>query len=143
MNYFNDTLRDAGMLVLRFGIGFMIMLHGYPKITGGPETWAFLGSTMANIGITFWPVFWGFMAAVTEFFGGIFLMLGLLHRLSAALLTFTMFVAAMMHYSNGDPFMQPGGPDIAYAVELGIVFLAMALLGPGKYALDNLIFKKK
>lgn len=139
MKYFNDTFRDAGLLFLRVGIGFMIMLHGYPKITGGPETWEQLGGAMGFLGINFWPVFWGLMAAIAEFFGGIFLMLGLLHRLAAAGLAFTMFVAMMLHIGIGDPFM----PKVAYPLELGIVFISLALMGPGKFAVDNLIFKKK
>jgi putative oxidoreductase len=32
-----DRYRDAGLLVLRIGIGVMFMLHGFPKVMGGPE----------------------------------------------------------------------------------------------------------
>lgn len=140
---FSENLREAGYLILRIGIGFMIMMHGLPKILGGPETWAFLGGAMENLGITFFPVFWGFMAAITEFLGGIFIMLGLFHRIAAILLTFTMGVAVLMHVANGDPFMEPGVSDIAYPLELGIVFLALFFMGPRKWAVDNLIWKKK
>lgn len=108
---------------------------------GGPDTWAFLGGTMENFGITFAPVFWGFMAAFAEFFGGIALMLGFFHRIAALMLTFTMIVAAVFHYTNGDPFMAPGEADIAYAVELGIVFLGLFFIGARKWSLDS-YFKK-
>ncbi|WP_369811116.1 DoxX family membrane protein [Hymenobacter mellowenesis] len=27
---------DFGLLIIRVGIGLMFMLHGYPKLTGGP-----------------------------------------------------------------------------------------------------------
>ncbi|MCH8567662.1 MAG: DoxX family protein [Balneolales bacterium] len=133
-----NTFREFGYLIIRVGLGFMIMLHGYPKIMGGPELWANLGGAMGNLGITFAPVFWGFMAAFAEFFGGIFLMLGLFHRISALLLAFTMFVAAVMHIANGDSFI----PQIAYPIELGIVFLGLFFMGPRKWALDNMINSK-
>ena len=35
-------------------------------MAGGPERYEELGGAMANIGITFAPMFWGFMAAITE-----------------------------------------------------------------------------
>jgi putative oxidoreductase len=140
---FSDNLRDAGYLILRVGIGFMIMMHGLPKILGGPDTWAFLGQQMGNLGITFFPVFWGFMAAITEFGGGILIMLGLFHRVSALLLSFTMLVAIIYHVTNGDPMMSNEGGSYSNALELGIVFLALFFIGPRKWAVDNLIWKKK
>jgi len=136
---FSDSIRNTGYLVIRVGFGFMIMLHGFPKIMGGPETWEQLGMAMGNLGITFAPVFWGFMAAITEFVGGIFLMLGFFHRLTALLLTITMFVATVMHISAGDPFM----PAVANPIKMGIVFIGLFLMGPKTWALDNLINKRR
>ncbi len=31
--------RDAGLLILRIGIGIMFLYHGAPKLIGGPEKW--------------------------------------------------------------------------------------------------------
>lgn len=61
--YFSDTVREIGYLIIRVGIGTMIMLHGFPKLMGGPDTWVFLGGAMENFGITFAPMFWGFMGS--------------------------------------------------------------------------------
>ncbi|PSQ93378.1 MAG: DoxX family protein, partial [Bacteroidetes bacterium QH_2_63_10] len=72
---------DLALLVLRVGIGIsFVFVYGWAKISGGPGTWANLGENMALFGVTAWPTFWGFMAAATEFGGGILLMLGLLFR---------------------------------------------------------------
>ena len=38
-----------------------------------------------------------------EFFGGIFLVLGVLTRFASGGLVFTMLIAALLHFSNGDP----------------------------------------
>ncbi|HNM32713.1 MAG TPA: DoxX family protein [Chitinophagales bacterium] len=126
----NKHYTDLGLLIIRIGIGGMFLLHGYPKIIGGAEKWEMIGAAMRNIHINFAPAFWGFMAAFAEFGGGICLILGVLFRPALAMLIFTMFIAAFMHYTNGDGF---GG--YSHAVENGIVFLGLFIAGSGKYAL--------
>jgi len=81
------TSIDVALLLLRLGIGVsFVYVYGAAKLFGGPEQWTGLGQTMAVLGITFWPTFWGFMAALAEFGGGILLMLGLLFRPALVLL---------------------------------------------------------
>ncbi|MBD3421081.1 MAG: DoxX family membrane protein [Chitinivibrionales bacterium] len=133
-----DKYRDVGLLMLRLGIGFMFVLHGYPKLAGGPEKWTALGGAMSSFGITFVPAFWGFMAACAEFFGGLLLMAGLLTRISGGLLLITMLVAAVKHIAAGD-----GLPGYSHAVEAGILFLSLIFIGPGIYSLDELLDKSK
>jgi putative oxidoreductase len=128
---------DTALLVLRIGIGFAFIMHGYPKVMGGVEKWSYLGTAMGNIGITFFPVFWGFMAAFTEFIGGIFLVIGLFARISSGGLSFTMFIAFLMHQQMGDPFTRS-----SHAFELFFVFMFILLAGAGKYSLDYLIGMK-
>jgi putative oxidoreductase len=121
---------DHGLLVLRVGLGAMFVGHGWPKLAGGQATWTKLGGAMAQLGLDFAPTMWGFAAACSEFFGGILLALGLAFRPAATALLATMVVAATMHLRKGDGF---GGSS--HAIELGIVFAALLLTGPGKYAL--------
>lgn len=122
---------DLGLLIIRLGIGGTFLFHGYPKLAGGTETWVFLGGAMGNLGITFAPVFWGFMAALTEFAGGILIMLGLLFRPAALLLFFTMLVAFIFHLAQGDPFQA-----YSHSLKLIFVFAALFFTGPGKYAVN-------
>lgn len=136
---FLDKNRDAGLLFIRLGIGFaFIFVHGWGKISGGPELWGKIGGSMANIGITFAPVFWGFMAAISEFGGGIMLVLGLFTRSTSAFMAFTMFVAFIQHTSKLDPWSKA-----IYPTEMFAVFMALIFLGAGKYSIDALISKKK
>lgn len=127
-----DKYRDFGILLLRLGFGILFILHGWPKITGGPEMWGNLGKVMGMFGLGFAPAFWGFLAACTEFFGGILLIFGLFTRWAALLLTFVMVVAASMHLANGDPF-----PVASHAMKAGIVFLSFIFIGPGRFSLDS------
>ena len=127
-----DRHRELGILILRVGIGLMFVFHGWPKISGGVETWVKLGMAMKFMGIGFAPAFWGFMSAATEFFGGILIAVGLLTRPVAMVLTFNMLVAVILKFSTG-----AGLGGASQAIEVGIVFLSLILIGPGKYSIDG------
>lgn len=124
--------RNTGLLILRIGIGVLFIIHGFPKLAGGIKGWAGLGGSMKVIGIDFLPVFWGFMAAVTETFGGFLLIVGLFYRPACILLVFTMVIAALVHFGKGD-----GLQGASHAIELGIVFFSLIFIGPGKYSVDK------
>lgn len=126
---------DFGLLLLRVGIGAcLIVFHGYDKITGGPERWTAIGSNMDVLGITFAPVFWGFMAAFAETVGALLLILGPLFRLMALMLVFNMFVAVMRHLSL--PVENPGSgwSGASHALEYMIVFITLFFTGAGRFA---------
>jgi len=124
--------RNTGLLILRIGLGAMMMFHGFPKIMGGPDKWAGIGSSMNVIGINFIPAFWGFMAAISEGLGGFLLLLGLFFRPVNMLLVFTMLIAALVHINKGEGIM-----GASHAIELGIVFFSLVFIGPGKYSVDG------
>jgi putative oxidoreductase len=124
--------RNTGLLLLRIGLGIMFIIHGFPKLAAGPNGWTGLGGSMKVIGIDFLPIFWGFMAAVTETFGGFLLIVGLFFRPALILLTFTMIIAALVMLGKGD-----GLKGASQAIELGIVFFALIFIGPGKYSVDK------
>lgn len=128
---FMDRYRDYGLLVIRVGVGVIFMFHGWPKITGGVEMWERLGGAMSVFGIGFAPVFWGFMAAFSEFFGGLLIALGLFSRPAAFLMFFTMVVASLMHITGGDGFSR-----FSHPLKLVFVFFGLILTGPGKYSID-------
>lgn len=127
-----NKYRDAGLLILRIGIGAMFIYHGAPKIFGGPQMWTNLGLiAMPGLGIKFAPAFWGFMAAFSEFAGGILIILGLFFRIACSLLLITMAVAAHLQLTSS------GMLAASQAIEDGILFLSLIIMGPGKYSLDE------
>ncbi len=127
-----ERYRDFGLLLLRLGLGAMFVWHGAPKLTGGFETWTLLGGAMANFGITAVPPLWGFLAAVSELGGGVCLILGIAMRPACVFLLATMIVAATHHLAKGD-----GLAGASHAIEVGIVFLALIIVGPGRYSIDR------
>jgi len=124
-----QNFRDTGLLILRIGLGGMYLWHGWPKLSAGPERWTKLGGAMGNLGIDFFPAFWGFMAAAAEFFGGLCLIFGLFFGWAALLMAATMVVAAVNHFSRGD-----GLSGASHAIENGIVLFSLLFIGPGKYS---------
>lgn len=128
---FMDKFRDMGLLCLRLGLGAMFMYHGFPALVRGPEYWVELGGAMGHLGMTFMPTFWGFLAAVALFFGGMSLFVGLYSRIACVVLACTMFVAVLTKLSDGG-----GIGAAAHALEVGIVFASMFLIGPGKLSVD-------
>ncbi|MFQ6610395.1 MAG: DoxX family protein [Fidelibacterota bacterium] len=130
---------NIGLLILRIGIGFMFILHGYPKIIGGPEKWVGLGEkAMTAIGIGFGFTFFGLMAALSEFLGGILLILGLATRYACGFLLVTMIIAATLHLSQGDGIMKA-----SHAIESGVLFLSLIFLGAGKFSIDRYLFSSE
>jgi putative oxidoreductase len=135
---FLNKYRNAGFLILRLGIGGMFIFHGFGKLSAGPEVWTKLGSALSYLGINFAPKAFGLMAALSEFVGGICLILGLFFRPACFFLLCTMIVATTMHLSTGD-----GIKGASHAIEAGVLFLSLIFIGPGAYNLDDKLCKKK
>jgi len=127
--------KDLGLLVIRVGVGLSLLIfHGFGKISGGPETWERVGGAMGNLGITFLPAMWGFFAAFAESVCPLLIVLGVLTRPAAALLAFTMFVAAIHHLNMpaGEP--AAGWKGASHAIEFFAVAVGLLVGGPGMFA---------
>ena len=123
---------NLGLLLMRAGLGVMMIAHGYPKLIGGPERWSKVGKAMEYIGVDAYPAFWGFMAGVSESLGGVLLILGLAFRPACLFLLCTMIMAAVNHFGKGDELLKA-----SHAIELAFVFLGLFFLGPGRYSVDR------
>jgi putative oxidoreductase len=146
----------AGLLLLRLVAGFALFSHGLQKMANGPFGW---------MGPDSWaPPFLQFLAAFSECFGGLALVVGLLTPLAALGIAATMAVATfVVHVAGGDPFvrLRGGGGEEATSLlglpvafvrvggeggsyELAAMFLvtaiALLLAGPGTLSLDARLF---
>jgi len=124
--------KDLGLLILRLGVGILFVFHGAPKLFGGLSTWEKLGTSMSHIGIEFYPIIWGFMAALTEFVGGILLGLGLWVKKVSMLLTITMIIASISLIAKDSGFVAYSHP-----LKMIFVFASLVFMGGGKYSLDT------
>ena len=128
-------------LALRIPIGIIFMAHGAQKLFGwfGGYGLEGTGGWMESIGLA--PGFlMALLAGSAELFGGLFILLGLLTRLSSIALAFTMVVAIFsVHFANG-LFMSNNGYEFGLALLAASVSLAIS--GGCKLALDNKIAPK-
>ena len=128
-----STKKDIALLTLRVVIGItMLLFHGLPKLMGGAATWQKIGQSMGNLGINIFPAFWGLSAAIVESLCALFIILGLWTRPNSILLALTMLVATISHLAAGD-----GYSVASHAIELMAVFVALFLMGPGKFSIDK------
>lgn len=123
-------------LALRIPVGIIFMAHGSQKLFAwfGGYGLAGTGQFFESIGLA--PgVAMAFLAGSAEFFGGLFIILGLLTRPSALVLAFTMLIAIIsVHLPNG-LFMSNGGYEFGLALLAACVSLMLS--GGGKVAVDN------
>lgn len=137
------TESNAGYstLALRIPVGIIFMAHGAQKLFGwfGGYGLEGTGGWMESIGLA--PGFlMALLAGSAEFFGGLFILLGLLTRPAAIALSFTMVVAIFsVHFSNG-LFMSNNGYEFGLALLAASVSLAIS--GSGKIAADEILAKK-
>jgi putative oxidoreductase len=121
---------NTAMLLLRLGIGILMMMHGYDKLVHFGEkhnsfmNFMGLGSTMSLALVVF-----------AEFFCSLFLILGLFTRLASIPLIITALVI-VFKANHGDIF-----GDGEHGTLYLIGYLVLLLLGPGKISVDNMTGK--
>ena len=127
---------SAGLLILRLVVGLAFIFHGYGKIQN-PFGW--MGPDASIPGV------FQALAAVSEFGGGLFWMLGLFMPLASLGLACTMTVAVRMHaFMLHDPFVsQTGGRSYEPAIVYLCVAVLLLLAGPGRLSLDRVVFGEK
>lgn len=122
---------DLTLLVLRIGIGLLMLVHGMPKLqmlfSGTIEFPTVMGMS-PSISLA--------LAVFSEVICSVLLILGLWTRLAAFPLIITMAIAVFIIHAN-DPFAKQ---------ELGLlylmVYIALFLLGSGKFAVDAILNRK-
>ncbi|MEA5160327.1 DoxX family protein [Cereibacter johrii] len=118
---------------LRVVCGAALMIHGWPKIqnpTGAADMVSGLGFAPG------W--FWSILLSVTEFTGGLLLVLGLLTRLAAAGTTIILLVATYFHWVVlGQGY---SGAELAWL--WAAVTLSFVAKGGGRYSVDHMLKKE-
>lgn len=132
---------NASALPLRLIAGIIFTAHGAQKLFAWFGGYGLEGTRqwMESIGLA--PGYlMAMMAGSAEFFGGLLLILGLLTRPTALVLSITMLVAIFStHFANG-LFMSNNGYEFALA--LFAITAALMFQGGGKLSLDRVLVSK-
>jgi putative oxidoreductase len=133
----SPELKDWGIAVLRVVIGFTFLMHGWQKLfeMGLSGVTGMFGQMGAPL-----PELTGPLVSVLELVGGAALLVGLGTRWVAVLLAIDMLSAiAIAHLPFG--FFAPMGFELPLVLLGGA--LALALAGPGAFALDRLVTRSR
>ncbi|EYF08770.1 DoxX family protein [Chondromyces apiculatus] len=140
--FYPDPARSGslGLLLMRVGAGMLLVPHGMHKLVDGARSMA---EGLAVRGMPA-PFVLAVCATLAESVGGVLIVLGLLTRPAAASACITMLVAwSTMHLGEAQFLGTGKGTPFEYPVLLSVLFLALAVAGPGKYSLDALIFGRR
>jgi putative oxidoreductase len=118
------------LLILRLFVGVAFIQHGSGKLMH-PSAFA------AEFGI---PVWLGLATMLTQFIGGILLILGTLTPLAALGIAGTMIPATIFLIQRGEPFINPAGHSWENAAFYPMAGVCLALSGAGRWSVDARLF---
>lgn len=127
-----NSQSDLAKFILRIALGVLVLLHGIAKLRGGVSG---VEGMLAAHGL---PTWLAYGALLGEVLGPLLLLAGFYARIGALLIAVNMLVAfALAHLGQLGTFNGQGG----WALELQGMYLAaaiaLALLGPGRFALNS------
>ena len=129
-NLSTHKLHDITQMGLRTAVGVIFIVHGFGKF-GNPG----FGGWISSMGI---PVEMQIPIALAEFIPGIFLLIGVLTRISASLISIVM-LGAIFLVKGGTSLTGDGG------YEFDLILLAACLVvivaGPGRVSLSHVLKK--
>jgi len=121
---------DLALLILRVVLGIIMVYHGWPKLTNLAGTI----DGMAGMGVPA-PAVAAIFATVAEFVGGLLMLLGAFTDIAGLMFAIDMLGAiTFVHAKNGFSVAEGG---IEWPLLLAATALAIALTGPGRYAVGR------
>lgn len=128
---------NLALLAFRCCVGAVMLAHGINHIFGGGKIEG-TGRWFESLGMTPGRLH-AWLASLTEVVGGAMLVLGLLMPLAGAAVIGVMLVAWITNHRGNGFFIFRPGEGWEYVMTLTIVGLALAVLGPGEWALDEVL----
>ena len=127
-----NRFQPLGALIMRLVLGVIMVAHGYGKVVPSGALYTF-AHMVVHMHL---PVWLGYLAALTEFVGGLLLLVGLLTRVVAIMMAIEMVVAILKVHLHGGLM----GPN-SFAFPLTCFALAQMLVftGCGWLGLDDVV----
>jgi putative oxidoreductase len=125
-------------VVVRLIVGFLMFAHGVEKLSRGVAGIAGFGESLSAAGLPA-GLLLAWFVSLLELVGGAMLILGLLSRVIAGLMTVELLVAIAL--VTGARGLLSGEQGVGFERDLAYIagFLVVLLLGPGRPSLDHLL----
>ena len=136
----NGAMLDFVLLVFRLVLGWVFIYHGSQKLFGAFGGYGLHGTGGYMVSVGLHPgLLWAVVGGIIEFAGGICMLFGVTARIWGILLFGDMLFAILsVNWANGlIAEKAAGGYEINLA--LGVVALAIFLLGPGAWSIDRFL----
>lgn len=135
---------DLNIAIIRVGMALVILNHSLARFGIGPRvgdrviTVGTFGGFLGQMGIPA-PGVMAWVVTLVEVVGSLFLLLGVLVRVSSALIAVDMFMANyLVHWPAG-------WAEQAWQIELTVLLILLSLSlivsGPGKLSVDRMLFE--
>ena len=132
---FYEKLSPFALPLLRIMLGVILIPHGAQKLFGWFGGAGFTRFIQIFESIGYRPgTLWVTAVALTEFVGGILLVLGLFTRFAALAVVIFMIVAVHFTSAKGFFWTQQG---LEYSLLIGVVALVFLIRGAGDYSVDQ------
>lgn len=136
----NTDHGDWGALVARVFLGIVIMPHGLQKLLGMFGGYGFSGTVQYFTGEGI-PAVIAVLIILGESFGSLFLILGLISRISAAGIAIIMTGAVLLVHAQNGFFMNWFGNQAGEGYEYHLLAIGLALVvivrGGGAFSIDG------
>lgn len=132
-------MMNIGLLIIRLVIGVLFVGHGAQKLFGwfGGYGIKGTGGWFESLGMKPGAAM-ALLAGLAELIGGILIALGLLTPLAGIMIAGTMLMAIIKVHAPNGLWATTNGYE--YNLTLLAVAVGIALIGPGQYALDAILF---
>jgi putative oxidoreductase len=121
-------------LVTRVWVGANMMIHGYPKLRNLKQT---AEETKQTLGI---PVRATYTATILEFFGGLFLIMGLIVPIVGLFFAIFMIANVIMKKTKMNAaYISPGKASYEIDITYLILSIILIVLGAGALSIDSVI----
>jgi putative oxidoreductase len=131
--------QDLALLLARIGLGIIMIAHAKLMydfgggLAGVGQLWAQMGIPLAAVA--------GPAVVLFEFVGGIAMIVGLAVPIVGVLMALNMVGAWVLVHTSPLFSMDRNGPELV--ITIGLLCLALAATGSGRFGLDHLIISRR